>query len=72
MAEEKKKELQMLQLQEMNLLEEINQVRSQEMEAKKEYVAALSLNTKDVAQAVREKQTDDLLYKSSNPANTGR
>jgi hypothetical protein len=34
-AEEKKKELQLLQLQEMNLLEEINQVRGQEMEAKK-------------------------------------
>jgi hypothetical protein len=48
-AEEKKKELQLLQLQEMNLLEEINQVRTQEVEAKKEYVAALSLNTKDVA-----------------------
>lgn len=58
-AEEKKKELQLLQLQEMNLLDEINQVRAQEMEAKKEYVAALSLNTKDVVQAVKEKQADE-------------
>lgn len=30
-AEEKKKELQLLQLQEMNLLDEINQVRSKEI-----------------------------------------
>lgn len=43
----------------MNLLDEINQVRTQEMEAKKEYVAALSLNTKDVAQAVKDKQAED-------------
>jgi hypothetical protein len=57
-AEEKKKELQLLQLTEMNLLEEINQVRGQEMEAKKEYVAALSLNTKDVAQAVRDNRAE--------------
>jgi hypothetical protein len=39
----------------MNLLDEINQVRNKEMEAKKEYVAALSLSTKDVAQAFKDK-----------------
>lgn len=47
----KKKTLQQLQQEELQLLEEINHMHEKEMEAKKEYLAALSLSHRDVAEA---------------------
>lgn len=35
-------------------------------------MAALSLNTKDVAQAVREKQADDIVYRNANGGSSPR
>ena len=44
--ENKKKQFEELQMEEMKLLEEINKYHSQEVETKKQYLAALSLPVK--------------------------
>ena len=50
------KEMGSLEEEEMKLMEEINKYHSQSMETKKEYLAALSLPVKDVAEAMGQSQ----------------
>lgn len=50
--EEQKKEMRQLEEEEIKLMEEINKYHSQGVEKKKEYLAALSLPVRDVAEAV--------------------
>ena len=50
--EQKQQEMGQLEAEEMRLMEEINKYHSQSMETKKEYLAALSLPVKDVAEAM--------------------
>lgn len=55
--QERKKELGSLQEEELELLNQIKQMQKTEMEAKKEYMAALSLSSREVGEAVKaEKQ----------------
>ena len=50
--QEGKKQLQRLQEQELRIMQEINQYHSQHIESKKQYLAALSLPVKEVAEAM--------------------
>lgn len=64
--EDKKKELENLEEEEIKLLEEINKHHSQQVESKKEYMAALSLPVKDVAQAMGEPSPKDYQRRRNN------
>jgi seryl-tRNA synthetase len=52
--EDNKKELDKLEEEEIKLMEEINKYHSQGVEKKKEYLAALSLPVKEVADAMEQ------------------
>ena len=53
--EKKKEELRELEEEEMKLMDEINKYHTKEVQSKKQYLAALSLPVKDVAEAMGEK-----------------
>ena len=50
--EKKKQELKSLEEEEIKLMEEINRYHTKEVETKKQYLAAMSLPVKDVADAM--------------------
>ena len=58
LAQERKKELGALQEEELELLNEIKKMQKGEMEAKKEYMAALSLSSREVGEAMKEERKD--------------
>ena len=66
--EKKKQELKSLEEEEIKLMEEINRYHTKEVETKKQYLAALSLPVREVANAMRdleEKKEDKRMNKSN-------
>ena len=58
--------MQRLEEEEIKLMEEINKYHSQGVETKKEYLAALSLPVKEVAEAMSSSRPDNSSYLSKN------
>ena len=66
--EKKKQELKSLEEEEIKLMEEINRYHTKEVETKKQYLAALSLPVREVANAMgdlEEKKEDKRMNKSN-------
>jgi hypothetical protein len=68
-AEERKRQLRSYQQEELELLEEINRISQGKTDAKKEYLAALTLSNKEVEQAF---QKDDLKQSRSRKSMSPR
>lgn len=59
--EKKKEELKQLEEEEIRLMEEINKYHTQQVQSKKEYLAALGLPVKEVAQALGDNEDKPLI-----------
>lgn len=67
--EKKKNQLKHLEEEEIKLMEEINKFHTQQVQSKKEYLAALSLPVKDVADAMGDYQPQSSKVEEKSVAN---